>query len=123
MQSTQVGYDKFIVNLKDKLRIKVLSIYLLEEEEKNDIINLINQNNDIEKLYEVDSKLNQILDQVGEITIALLENTNKSVLADFRYFIQKEIIEKIRVQEALEQLDLDELEKSFDLIIDSVFIN
>ena len=105
------------IQLEEKKKVlcmKVLSVYVISEEKQKELITHINNQNDIDKLIDIDYKLDNILNEVWDLTVKLLEWANKDILMDFEIMIQKEILDEIKEKENLDELDLSELDTNLE---------
>lgn len=114
-------YNSFIDNLKKKLELQVISIYVVPQEKKQELIDLIVATNDIDILMEIWQKIDNILKELWTMTISLLEKADKSVLVSLQWLLQKEVIDNIKEKEKKQEFAmLDELELNLDALLETV---
>lgn len=118
MDITKTWYDVFADKLKEKLKLKVLSMYILEDSKKDEYIMLIKSINDVDLLIELEYKLDEILQRIWKLTVDMLQNADKEFLWRLQASIQQEIINIIKKKEfASQQLELSELERKLDELL------
>lgn len=117
-------YEKNLQNLKEKLKLKIISIYVIDDEKKKEYIDLVNSVNEIDILYEIDQRLNEVMKDLWKLAVKLIEWAGKEVIAQFKAIINNEIIKSIHQKEEeqrkLESEELDELEKNLEMILDKI---
>lgn len=114
------GMGGFLQGLKNKLKLKILSIYVINDQKKQEIIDLIFACEDVDLLVSIDQKLDDILHRLGEITVRLLEKANPEILMEINALIQTQIVDSIRQKEEKEKMDLSELEHNLDNMLDKI---
>lgn len=103
-------YNIFINNMKNDLKLKVKSVYLIDNEKKEELSSLIDKIEDLDLLMETEIKIDKLLKKVWQISIMLLDWADKNVINQF-YDNLKELIKFTFVKKNVpELLDLKEIE-------------
>ena len=100
--------------IKQKLKLKIKTIYILSQKEKDEIGFLIDKIEDIDKLIEVQYKLDEIIDNLSILTKVLLSKAEAKLISELKFLIQKDLSEKEKEKEIL---DLEEIEKNLDSLV------
>lgn len=103
-------YNVFMENMKKDLKIKVKSVYLIDNEQKLELCTLIDKIEDIDLLMETEVKIDNVLKQVWEISVMLLDWADSSIVSQF-YSNLKELIKfTFQKKNVWDLLDLKEIE-------------
>ncbi len=86
-------YESVLHWLKKKLEQKVRSIFVLKEEEKQDLIDLIDMVEDVDLLYSIDEKINEILKKVSSIAADMIDDFDEEKLSTFKNNITNDLLD------------------------------
>lgn len=97
---TNIWYQTVLDNLKKKLELKILWIFLLSKEEKQDLIDIIHLIDDVDNLYSIDERINDILKKVSVVAATMIDWFNEEDLSEFKSSINLDLIQKSKIEQS-----------------------
>ncbi len=109
-------YQKVMLSFKRSLENKIRSIFVLEEKEKQELIDLVNLVEDVDYLYQIDEKINDILKKTCILACNLIDKFDEKKLEEFKENIIKDLVNLSQTQQKdlIDQIWID-LEKHINI--------